>query len=333
MKPKIQISDLKAVREKIIQSERIAVISHVRPDGDAVGSLLALGLSLECYGKKVQMILSDGVPKNLDFLNGSSKVQISIQEPVDLIIVVDCSEINRIGDVLSPDKVPNINIDHHVTNRKFAQINLIDHEAAATAEILYAILPQLDLKLTPEVNDALLTGILTDTIGFRTNSVSPNTLRYAAALMERGADMAYLYKKALTSQSYFALRYWGFGLNNLILENKLVWTTLTLESREKSGYEGRDDADLINIMSAMQDVDIALMFIEQNDESVKISWRAQNGYDVSKLAEYFGGGGHRAAAGAEIKGKLEDVKNTVLSKTRDLLRNEKNELEVNNDDE
>jgi len=321
-----------AARVAIERSQRIAVISHVRPDGDAVGSLLAMGLALEFSGKQVQMILEDGVPDNLAFLSGSEKVVRSIQSPVDIIIVVDCSEKNRIGSVLAPDQVPDINIDHHITNQGFAAVNLIFPEAAATADILFELLPGLKLAYTPEVVDALLTGILTDTIGFRTVSVSPNTLRNAASLMELGADLPNLYRKALASQTYPALLYWGYGLCNLELEDKIAWTALTLESRRKAGYEGRDDADLINVMSAMRDADIAVMFIEQNDESVKISWRARNGYDVSQLAEYFGGGGHRAASGAEIKGSLEAVKQSVLRKTRELILENKANIEDNNED-
>ena len=319
MKLKINKTLLEEASEKIKQSERIAVISHIRPDGDAIGSLLAVGLSLKEQGKLVQMVLADRIPENFTFLKGFEQVKTFIQYPVDMVIVVDCSEKSRIGQVLSPELTPDLNIDHHITNQEFAIVNLIDTEAAATAEILFNIFPKLNLQLTPEVIDALLTGILTDTIGFRTSNVSPTTLRIAATLMEEGANLPNLYKQTLASRSFPALKYWGFGLNKLTFDNKMVWATLTLEDREKSGYSGRDDADLINLISAIEDVNIAVLFIEQHGGSVKISWRAQNGYDVSELAEQFGGGGHRAASGAELMGTLLDVQEAVLRKTRDIL--------------
>jgi bifunctional oligoribonuclease and PAP phosphatase NrnA len=308
-----------AARNRILKSERVMVASHIRPDGDAVGSLLGIGLALEAAGKNVQMILLDGVPEEFSFLSGCEKIKKDWQDPVDLTIVVDSSELIRVGNVFSTGQIPDLNIDHHITNRGFAHINLIDPEAAATAEILYNVLPELSLPSTPAVNNALLTGILTDTIGFRTSSVTPDTLRSAAALMEQGADLVNVYKNALSSRSLAALRYWGKGLENLVYEDGLVWTTLTIDARNQSGYNGRDDADLINALSTLHEVYVAVVFVEQTDGAVKISWRAQNGYDVSSLAEELGGGGHRAASGTEIKGSLQEVQDIVLEKTRRIL--------------
>ena len=315
----IDESKILETKTKIDQASHIMVVSHVRPDGDAIGSLLGLGLSLEQIGKKVQMVLVDGIPEGFTFLAGWEKIITNPQFPVDLTIVVDSSEIDRVGDVFKPFEVPDVNIDHHITNRDFAAVNLVDSDAAATAEILTELLPRLGLPQTPEVDNALLTGILTDTIGFRTGSVSPKTLHIAAGLMERGANLTYLYKKALASRSMEALRYWGLGLENVNLENRLVWTSLSLKDREKSGYKGRDDADLINILSAMREIDIAVIFVEQANGVVKISWRAQNGFDVSSVAEAFDGGGHRAASGAEVKGTLGEVTDRVITETRKVL--------------
>lgn len=316
------VSLLKA-REIIEASQRILVVSHNRPDGDAVGSVLGLGLALQAAGKDVQMILEDGVPKSFRHLEGCDQIKKQTEELFDCSIVVDCSDLARTGKIFTENDQPDINIDHHNTNLNFARVNLVDSTAAATTEILARVLPALGLSNNLAVAEALLTGMITDTLGFRIANMSPNTLRIAADLFEEGANLPVLYDKALLTRSYEAARYWGTGLSLLQLEDRLLWTQLTLENRQAVNYPGRDDADLINILQTVEDADIFVVFIEQSDDSVKVSWRARAGFDVSQIALKFGGGGHKPAAGAEIKGSINEVVNKVLNATRPLLNGHK----------
>ena len=143
--------------------------------------------------------------------------------------------------------------------------------------------------------------------------------------MDLGADLAHIYREELVLKSYQAVRYWGAGLNRLEHKDGLVWTSLTLADREKIGYAGNDDADLVNVLSAVREAEIALIFIEQEHNQVKVSWRARPGLDVSGIAFSFGGGGHAAAAGADINGDLNEVMTRVIEKTRDLLASYKNQ--------
>jgi phosphoesterase RecJ-like protein len=196
---------------------------------------------------------------------------------------------------------------------------LVDSDAVATAEMLSDYLPQFGLPITKTVAEALLTGLITDTIGFRTVNMTPKALRVAADLMETGVDLPDLYQRALLSRSLNAIRYWGAGLSKISANGRLVWTSLTLEDRQKVDYPGRDDADLINVLSTIEDTDIALIFIEQTDERIKVSWRSKPGIDVSQVALDFGGGGHKTAAGAEIEGSLKEVQSKVLNMTKSLL--------------
>jgi phosphoesterase RecJ-like protein len=152
-------------------------------------------------------------------------------------------------------------------------------------------------------------------------NMHPGTLRVAADLMEKGSDLPTLYQKALVNKSFEAARFWGAGLSTLQKEDGLLWATLTLEDRKAIGYPGKDDADLVNVLSSVNGVDIAIIFVEQPKEIVKVSWRAQQGFDVSDIASHFGGGGHKPAAGAEIKGNLDSVKTEVLNATRSYLSN------------
>jgi phosphoesterase RecJ-like protein len=309
---------------RILQrAQRILLISHVRPDGDAIGSLIGFGLSLQSAGKEVQMISPDGVPNTFKFLPGSKLVNNRPEGFHDLVIVLDCSDLERTGHVLEEDIDPDLNIDHHITNLNFAKLNLVDTEAVATAEIIAEHLDRWGLPLTRESAANLLTGIITDTLGFRTANVTPVSMRTVVKLMETGVDLSELYNKALIRRSFEAVRFWGVGLNRLEREGPLVWTTLTLEDRRAVGYPGRDDADLTNVLSSIEEAAISVIFVEQPNGNVKVSWRADQDYDVSRIALNFGGGGHPAAAGAEIEGNIEEVRTLILEETRKLFDNDK----------
>ena len=312
---------IKSIKERLATADQILVASHVRPDGDAIGSLLGLGLALQNAGKTVQMVLQDGVPASFRFLPGSDQVQKEPKEGWDTFISVDCADYKRLGKGFESINKPDINIDHHITNGKFGTLNLIEGEEVATAAILTNILPQLGMEITAPIAAALLTGIVTDTLGFRTTNTTPESLRQAAELMERGANLPDLYVRTLVSRTYPAARYWGAGLSSLEHTADIVWGTLTLADRKSTNYGGNDDADLINMISAIEGSKVGMIFVEQADNKVKISWRAiEDGIDVSKVAKHFNGGGHAAAAGADIPGPLSEIQPLVLKTTRDMLR-------------
>jgi phosphoesterase RecJ-like protein len=310
------------VSHKFQAAQKVLIVSHIRPDGDAIGSVLGLGLSLQMIGKQVQMVLSDGVPQSFRHLSGADQLKQHPDGQFDLICVLDCSDLQRTGNALNGYPTPDLNIDHHVTNLNFAHINLVDPQAVATAEILAELILALDLPMPPSVAAAFLTGLITDTIGFRTSNTRPKSLRLAASLMESGADLPELYRRALVTRSFEAARFWGAGLSTIDREGRMVWATLTLAERKAAGYPGRDDADLVTVLASIEDADIAIIFVEQPDGHVKVSWRAQPGYDVSQIALEFGGGGHPPASGADIAGGLAEVQANVLEATRAYLNPE-----------
>jgi phosphoesterase RecJ-like protein len=309
---------IEITRHELHMANRILVVSHLRPDGDAVGSMLGLGLALQEAGKAVQMVLADGVPSSESHLPGSKQVRSKPEGKFDLTIVVDCSDLSRVGEALDGHGIPDWNIDHHITNLNFARLNLVQPEAASTAEMLAELIPAWGLPLSNGVVSSLLTGILTDTIGFRTSNVTPRTLRITASLVEAGGNLFDLYHHSLLQHSYQAARYWGLGLSKLQREGRMVWTTLTAVDRRAAEYTGCDDADLTNVVSSINETDVSLIFVEQNHSHVKVSWRSQPGFDVAKIALSFGGGGHKSAAGADIEGTLDEVKEKVLTATRSL---------------
>jgi phosphoesterase RecJ-like protein len=309
-----------AIKVRLENAKNIVIAAHVRPDGDAIGSLLGLGLALLNAGKSVQMVLVDGVSASFRYLAGSELI---VKEPKgehDTFITVDCADFKRVGKFFENFGQPDINIDHHKTNEKFGKLNLIEADEVATAAILTNYLPIWGFEITKPIASALLTGIITDTLGFRTSNTTPEALRQCATLMETGADMPDIYMRSLVKKSFVAARYWGVGLSSMEQKGGIVWGTLTLVDRKKTGYGGNDDADLINMISAIDGNKVGMIFVEQSDSSVKVSWRAlEAGFDVSKVAKHFKGGGHAAAAGADIPGVLSEIQPLVLKTTRDLL--------------
>ena len=310
-------AEVQKARRRLAAAQHVAVVSHERPDGDAVGSLLAVTLALRAAGKRVDAVLLDGLPSRFRFLPGAATIRRDLTPGVDLLLTVDCSTFDRLG--LPPDLHPAINIDHHPANTRFAEVNLIEPKASATAEVLFDLAPRLGWTLDAEVATNLLTGILTDTIGFRTSSTTPRVLQVAAELVERGAALTEVYEKALNQHNLPALRYWSLGLGRLECRDGLAWCALTLEDRRSSGYRGNDDADLINLMGTIEGVRIALIFVEQTGGRTKISWRSREGINVARVAEQFGGGGHDLASGAMLGGEHDAIMQAVLAATRTAL--------------
>lgn len=311
---------IQEIKARLQAANSVVVASHVRPDGDAIASVLGLGLALQAQGKQVQMVLSDGVPLGFDHLAGHEAVQRTPKAAADLVVAVDAADRERCGEALRGLAQVDINIDHHVTNTRYGAINLIDPSSVATGALLAEHLEAMGLQFSPPVVDALLTGILTDTMGFRTSNMNPKALRIAADLVEKGADLPTLYERALLRRSFAAMRYWGAGLSSLQREGNLAWAQLTLDARQAAGYPSNDDAELVNNMSMIEGIDITVLFVEQADNQVKISWRSQGRQDVSRIATLFGGGGHEAAAGAAVLGSMAEVQAKVLAATRQALQ-------------
>jgi len=320
MMGQIRMRDVQAARALLDSANHVTIVSHVRPDGDAVGSMLGLMHSLRARGADVDVVLQDGVPHRFRFLPGADEVRTSLPSRNGLLIAVDSADLERVGlDLEGDPEPPDLNIDHHATNTHFARVNLVDPEASSAAEYLFKIAPELGLPMNVDTASCWLLAMITDTLGFRTSSVKPETLHIAAALMEQGAHMPELYLRGLHEHRYLDLLYWARGLLGLSRRGPMVWTTLSLEDREAVSYDSNDDADLINLLSAIEGVTVSIIFVQQDEGSVKVSWRSHEGCDVSRIATAFGGGGHAQAAGAVIAGTIDEVVERVVGETESVL--------------
>jgi phosphoesterase RecJ-like protein len=312
---------VQSARDLIAAADRVLIVAHVLPDGDAIGSLLGLGQALRAAGKEVVLGCDDPAPDNFRFLPGAEEITPAPSGDFDLIIAVDISDVRRMGAIGVKLGRPHLLFDHHLTNSGFADINLLDAEAASTGELVTELLEPLGLPLPQPAATCLLAGVLTDTIGFRTSNTTPKTLGLAQKLMEAGAPLATLYKQVLSRRSFEAVRLWAEGLARLREDHGIVWASLSLKGRRASGYGGMGDADLIDILTTVRDAKIAIVFSERTDGTVKVSWRSDPGINVAQLAVSFGGGGHAPAAGAEVPGTLTEVEKKVIVATKALLTN------------
>jgi phosphoesterase RecJ-like protein len=266
------------------------------------------------------MYSEDGVPRTFGFLAGHELISQEVVGDYGYVIALDCSEPTRMGKIVQSLPQVNLNIDHHITNTKFANLNLVDPKAVATVEVIFELLKLMRIDISVQSASALMTGLVTDTLGFRTSNISSKAMRTGADLMEKGADLYSIYEHTMIDRTYSAICYWGKGLERVSARDGIIWTSLSLNDRRDVSYPGRDDADLINVLSSVKEADVAMIFVEQEGGSVKVSWRSRGEIDVSVIATRFGGGGHPSAAGAEVEGVLDEVVRQIVQDTNGFVR-------------
>jgi phosphoesterase RecJ-like protein len=312
--------------QQIAEADDVLIICHVSPDGDAIGSLLGLGLALEQGKNRVVMACADPVPSSYRHLPSWEKIVHSYQgrgdagysgaRPFDLVISLDCSDLDRLGKAYDAGLlagVPILNVDHHTTNTSFGQVNWVEPSAAATSQMIVRLIQVLHIPLRPEIATCLLNGILTDTLGFRTSNTTPEVMETAIALMESGASLVGLTDRIFNHRPLAAIRMWAMALQELYLEGRILWSAITQVVRQSADYQENGDAGLVNFLNTANDADIAVVFSELPDGRVDVSMRAVPGYDVSQVAFQLGGGGHAQAAGCTVAGPLESARTQVLA--------------------
>lgn len=307
------------ILELLQKHQHILCVSHVNPDGDAYGSLLGMGWILRHLGKNPVLAMHDRTPSEFRQLPGSGQIihAASVANSYDLIICLDASSADRMGSIFRPEahsQLPLLVIDHHITNTRFGTLNWVAPECAATCQMLVYLANALHVPLTGPLAECLLTGLVTDTLGFRTSNTTTAVMEAAVQLMHGGANLPNIVARTLTRRSVRIFHLWGLVLADLHLEDGVIWVTITREQFQRAGI--KDDGQLSSLLVTATEADISATFTEKIDEkgrpAVECSFRAKPGFDVGALALQLGGGGHPPASGCTILGMLADVTPRVV---------------------
>jgi phosphoesterase RecJ-like protein len=306
------------------RAQSILAVTHVSPDGDAIGSLMGLTHAMRGLGKTVTPACQDPPHPRFEYLRGVRDIRQSAEGNFDLLVVLDTSDLARLGTIFLPaqhGRLPMVVIDHHITNLNFGTVNVIEPAASSTAEIVLKLLKKMGLPITPDIASALLTGVITDTLGFRTSNTTSNTLAAAMELMQYGASLPEIIRRALVMRSFDSLRLLGAGLSSAKLEGRLAYATLSQKLRRELGVqEERGDGGLVGTLITAYEVDVAAVFVELTSGEIEVGLRAQPGFDVSQVALEFGGGGHAAAAGCTLPGPMRDAVCRVIPRLKRVIR-------------
>lgn len=308
-------TSLNEFAQALSQVRRILIVAHVDPDGDAIGSALGLAWALRAKGLRAHVTCQDPPPDDVTFLPGAEAFTSRGPEDEDeLIVAVDTGDRRRMGRHYVDHDLgerPLVVIDHHRTNPRFGDINLIA-DVPATAMLVLEVIDHLEIPLDPTIATCLLTGVITDTQGFRTSNTTPDALAVAQRLMVAGARLTEINQQVFFRRAAVTLPVWGAALSGATLNQGVLWAELSLELQRRHGVGGGASSGLVSFFSTVREAQVAMLLTEQDDGIIDVSLRSKPGVDVSGVAQAFGGGGHPQAAGCQVPGKLSEVRESLL---------------------
>ena len=304
------------IRDAIFQRQRFVITSHARPDGDAIGSQLAMAYALRQLGKDVQLVNKDPAPPQFQTLPGIRDIQVSpdVHGQFDAAIVMECGDLTRTG-VDGFEKYFVINIDHHPGNTNFGAINWFDPARAACGEMVFDVIEALGVTLTPDIATHVYVAILTDTGGFHYSHITPRTFEVCRRCTEAGAKPEAIARAVYDNSTMGRLRLMGAVLHNLEFEagGRAALAALTLALLQETGATHEDSDGLINVPLTVKEIQAVAFFKEIAPDSFRISMRSKGNVDVNRVANVFGGGGHKNAAGCSLDGRYADVRQKLVA--------------------
>jgi phosphoesterase RecJ-like protein len=302
-------------------AQRVIVVTHVSPDGDAIGTLLGLGHALQEQHKTVTLAVDEGVLPSLTFLPGSELIRENLEGvEADLLIAVDCGDESRMGNVGKQARVlktPSINLDHHWSNTNFADVNLVDSEWVSASEGVLDWLDAMQWSISGTTAQCLLCGLVTDTLCFRTNNTNASTLDKAQRLMSLGGDLSTIVQNTVSRMPTSTIRLWAQVMPTVKIEDHVIWARVSIAARQAAGSVGKGggdlkDGSLSGVLVQADEAYISCVMHEKEENKVELSFRAKPGFDVSKIAVAIGGGGHKPAAGATVAGTLDEIEARII---------------------
>lgn len=311
---------LSEVKKAINNSSEFVIVSHEYPDGDSIGSSIALSKALLKLGKIVTTIIDSDIPSDYNFLTGTR----DIKKPRELevnrestVIFLDCADEKRAGPIIDTYRKKcqlSINIDHHPGNTNFANVNYVDVEASSTGEIIYDLLGLLDVAIDEDIANALYISIVTDTGSFRFDNTTAKTFAISSHLINQGVDLSAIRINLWENKTYNSINLLADVLSTIkfACNKKVAYITATNEMMEKWNVSHGELESFINYPKSISGIEVAIIFKEINTDVIKVSFRAKNEVDVQLIASAFGGGGHKRAAGCTINTQLHIAIKNVL---------------------
>ncbi len=324
-----QLEIINSIQDFILTGDSFLLSTHQKPDGDALGSSLALARILEGLDKKCSILLDDSVSSFYRFLPGVEKIEEFTSaaeiDPTTRVIVPDAGNLERIGDVSSIFTPKNkiLNIDHHPDNTHFGHLNWVEAEAAATGELIFILIDELELKIDEELATLLATTIITDTGSFRFDNTRPFTHRMMATLLEKGAESTTIIKEIYQSYEFHQLKLLSLALDSMerSSDGSLAWCTIDREMMNKTGISPEEITGVVNYPRSVNGVRAGVLFKELEEGKVRVSLRSNGSLPVNRVAARFGGGGHEMAAGCIMEMELGAAKRELLTALEGEMRN------------
>jgi phosphoesterase RecJ-like protein len=316
-------TDLSRIRDTLLQGHNFLLTSHARPDGDSLGSQLALAGALQQLGKQVRIINRDPAPAHYAFLAGVATIEIAaaVQDPFDAVVVLECSDLSRAG-VTGLEGRVLINIDHHAGNVMYGDINWHDVSACACAEMVFELIEAIGARLTPALATHVYVAILTDTGSFRHAHITARTFEICRRLAQTGIDVAGVAAQVYNNSSVGRLRLIGMLLDRMQLEHDGRISVLALNDAmlAETGCESDDLEGIVNLPLAAQNVRVVI-FIKEAADGLRVSLRSKNAIDIRQVAVSFGGGGHLNAAGFTIEHPTPETRGQVIAQVATAISN------------
>jgi phosphoesterase RecJ-like protein len=299
------------------EGERFLVTSHSRPDGDAVGSMLAMGMLLRHLGKRADLVTADRIPQIYRAMPGAESIRsaMRVHGPYDAAILLECDGLDR-ARLRGLEAFYLINIDHHITGRAFGHLNWIDHGAASVGELVYRLVKAADAEITPEMATCIYTTVLTDTGGFCYGATRAETFALAHELVLAGADPIHVAQNLYFSTSMPKMLLLGAALSSLKREGRLAWLTVTHQNMVQTGASEEDCEGIVNYAVAIAGVEAAVFLRELPERRIRLSLRSKGPVNVAAIAQRLGGGGHENAAGCTLEGPIARALEEILGELR-----------------
>lgn len=303
----------------LLESNKIGISFHTSPDGDSIGSSLALMQGLLKINKEVYILCDDKVPdvySFLPFIGSINNASNRVKDGTDCVIILDCGSFDRISVDLksSSQKYTLINIDHHLTNQFYGDINLVDTHASAVGELVYELLEALSVSIDENIGLCIYTSIVTDTGGFKYSNTTPQTHNIIGEIIKTGINFSEIHRLIFENKKYDRVKLYGSVINSMYLasDGKICVMKLTSEMLNSFANKASDTSDIISIGMEIDTVEVAIL-LKEVSEGIKVSLRSKSTVDVREIAEVFGGGGHTRASGLSIDKSLDEAEKIILN--------------------